>query len=222
MSFDDLSEIGKLYNESVSPRRRLSEEELHSLEAMRRIINQNYLDIEEFIDGPLDENPLFIARTDIATEATFEVYRYLHNYLASLYSFNDHLIAVVDRLSDTAAPVSVLPRNNELCSAYVRKISFLRGLRNDCQHGGFSSLTATEQGRLGDFSGYHIEFDRSAFVANDPIDDPAQYLAHTNDNERRYPMTFVARFHQRDLDRFYNGRSSEADCWSNRAGAAKA
>jgi hypothetical protein len=204
---DEYSEVDKLFGEPVSPNSRLTRDERSRLNISRLMLNENFLQLQDVIDGTLSENPLFIVEKDIVQEAVSRVYCVLHNYLASLYSFHELLATLINTKTNNSLEFSsshIIPGNDQgNSSRYSKKVEFLRGLRIDFQHGGFSSLKLTHQGELGEFAGYHIEFDEHEFISNDYIDTPTKYLKHTSENNRRHPICFIANFHKNDMDRFF-------------------
>lgn len=98
-------------------------------------------------------------------------------------------------------------------SYYGRKLSFLRGIRTDFQHGGYSCLELDKAGELGDFGGYHIKFDREAFIEESGLDGASRFLRYTNDREERYPLCFIGTFHQETLQGFYE----DVEAWFDSA-----
>lgn len=174
--------------------------------------NNNY-QLVEYIDGDLVTNPIYICLRETQEDTGFDVLRLLHNYLASLYSYNE----TVRVLFNEYAPGGTTLSSGEFTPAsggtpdsyYGRKLSFLRGLRTDFQHGGFSCLRFTTAGTLHGFGAYHVEFDRQRFVEDSDLTDPTRFLAHTNERERQHPLAFVGRFHGNAFQSF----AADADSW---------
>ena len=138
-------EIQTLYGADVVPSTALSRSATTRLTAAKRVLDQNYYEIEQYIDGDLETNPVYICPENSREDAGFEVLRLLYNYLSSLYSFNETIRVIfnqnteqgVEITSGSFTPASGGTRD----SFYGRKLSFLRGLRTDFQHGGFSCLS---------------------------------------------------------------------------------
>lgn len=200
-------QLQTLARAEIRPNSRLCEDDKIRLSAAKRTIDQNYYELDEYIDGNLRTNPMFICHNDRVEDEGFEVLRLLHNYLASLYSFNETIRVLCNRY--TSEGVELTAGNFTPASGgcedshYGRKLGFLRGLRTDFQHGGFSCLTFNSVGELGDFEGYHVVFDRSAFLNNSGLDGPNRFLRWANDNEQRYPISYIGSFHQQTLQNFY-------------------
>lgn len=200
-------QLQSLIQADIKPNSRLHDADAVRLSAAKRTVDQNYYELDEYIDGNLQTNPMFICRSDRVEEEGFEALRLLHNYLSSLYSLNEAIRVLCNRYtSDTVelrsgdfTPVS--GGNEQLY--YGRKLGFLRGLRTDFQHGGFSCLTFNRAGELGDFEGYHVVFDRSAFISDSGLQEPGRFLRWTNEAEQRHPISYIGSFHQQTLQDFY-------------------
>jgi hypothetical protein len=183
----------------------------------KRALDQNYYDLEDNVDGEIPTNPMFLCREERRQDEGFEVLRLLHNYLASIYSFNE----TIRIISNRHTPTSVELVSSDFASVsgddgslyYSRKLGFLRGLRTDFQHGGFSCFSFAKTGELGDFAGYHIRFDRDSFVNDSGLHEPERFLRHTNEAERRHPLCFIGRFHRNTLQRFYD----DVEAWFDAA-----
>lgn len=201
-------EIQAILGLDVEPCSSLSSTDRTRLTASKRVVDQNYYELDQYIDGTLATNPIFLCPQDRRQESGFEVLRLLHNYLASLYSFNETVRVLCNRRTSdeiTLSSSAFTPAGGGADDSYYgRKLSFLRGLRTDFQHGGFSCLTFETAGELGEFGGYHVVFDRQAFLEESGLRDPQRFLAQTNESERRYPLCFVAGFHTKRLQSFYD------------------
>lgn len=201
-------QLQMLAGEHVVPASRSSESEETRLAAAKRTLDQNYYELDEYIEGDLATNPVFICHRDNREDAGFEALRLLHNYLSSVYSFNETVRVLFNRRSPEKVELdrsdfTPAPGGTDE-SYYCRKLAFLRGLRTDFQHGGFSCLTFDKAGELGNFGGYHIVFDRSAFIDESGLRDPGRFLRHTNQNERRHPIAYIGQFHQETVQEFYD------------------
>jgi hypothetical protein len=203
-----------LAGQAITPNRGMSEDDIIRLSVAKRTLDQNYMEIDEYVDGDLLTNPMFICHQNRREEEGFETLRLLHNYLSSVYSFNE----TVRVLFNQCTPEDITLRSSDFTAAsgsdssyYTRKLTFLRGLRTDFQHGGFSCLTFEKAGVLGDFGGYHIIFNRETFMNDSGLRDPNRFLRHTNEREQRQPLCFLSQFHQTSLQNFYN----DTESWFN-------
>lgn len=217
MPSSPLRQIEALYGQSIRPERTLSQDDQRRFDVARRVIDQNYYELSEYIDGDLETNPIFICHRDQREEEGFEALRLVHNHLAALYSYNETVRVLFDRYTPDAvhlAQSDFTPNTAaEEESHYGKQLAFLRGLRTDFQHGGFSSFQFSKVGELGDFGGYHVEFNRQRFVEESGLRDPESFLRHSNDAQRQYPLCYIGRFHTQTL----NGFHTDTQEWFNTA-----
>jgi hypothetical protein len=80
---------------------------------------------------------------------------------------------------------------------------FPRRLRIAAQHGPFNDCLPVEQWNSSS-NQYRITFDTTAFSQHDRIQNPGQYLAHSNENRQREPLRYIASFHSTNLYPFYD------------------
>jgi len=208
-------QLQALLQVEITPDRRLSEADSVRLSAAKRTVDQNYYELDEYIDGDLQTNPIFICHSDRVEEEGFEALRLLHNYLSSLYSLNETIRVLCNQYTAnncrlTSSEFTPASDGNDN-SYYGRKLGFLRGLRTDFQHGGFSCLSFNKVGDLGDFEGYHVVFDQAAFINESGLREPNRFLQLTNEAEQRYPISYIGSFHQQTLQEFYN----DVEQWFN-------
>ena len=191
----------------IYPSQRLNQAAEQRLQVAKRTVDQNYYELDEYIDGNLSTNPIFLCRDENRREEGFEALRLLHNYLASLYSLNETIRVLVNQHTPSSIDVGqgqfTSSRDGATLPYYGRRLSFLRGLRTDFQHGGFSCLTFERTGELGDFGGYHVVFERNAFMNDSGLRSPGRFLQHTNENEQQYPLCFLGQFHQDTVQDFH-------------------
>lgn len=203
-------QIQALADEAVVPTCELTDSDATRLNAAKRTLDQNFLTLDEYVDGDLARNPIFICHTDARRDEGFEALRLLHNYLSSLYSFNETIRVLFGRQTDCELRTSDFTPTTDGTAQpyYARKLSFLRGVRTDFQHGGFSCLSFERTGRLGDFAGYHVVFDREEFLGESGLRRPSRFLRFTNENERRHPLCFVGQFHRNAVQEFFEDTES--------------
>lgn len=197
-----------LFQAEIEPSGRLCDADKVRLSAAKRTVDQNYYELDEYVDGDLRTNPMFICHESDFKEGGFEALRLLHNYLSSLYSLNEAIRILCNRYTSdsielTSGDFTPVSGGSDR-SHYGRKLGFLRGLRTDFQHGGFSCFTFDKSGELGDFEGYQVIFDRTAFVNDSGLRDPERFLRWTNEAEQRHPISYVGAFHQQTLQDFYD------------------
>jgi hypothetical protein len=216
-SFEYAFQIQEIAEQAVTPGRGISGGNRTRLSVAKRTLDQNYFEIDEYIDGDLETNPIFICHNEKRQEEGFEALRLLHNYLASLYSFNETIRVLFNQHSPDGT--SLEGRDFTPASGgtdrlhYSRKLAFLRGLRTDFQHGGFSCFSFNNAGELGDFAGYHIVFEREAFIDDSGLNDPNRFLRHTNTQEQQYPLCFLGKFHKNTVQTFYEDTEAWFDSY---------
>ena len=198
-------QIQRIADSEIKPTDRIDAAANRRLTVAKRTIDQNYHRLDEYIDGDLQTNPIFLCQSQNRQNEGFEVLRLLHNYLSSLYSLNETIRILVNQHTSDAVDIQhgEFTGNNRDTPYYGRRLTFLRGLRTDFQHGGFSCLEFDEQGSLGDFAGYHVIFDRGEFLDKSGLRDPQRFLRHTSQTSRRYPICYVGGFHQNTVQDFF-------------------
>lgn len=181
------------------PSRSVPQDVINRVRVSANVVRQNFDELEVFVDGKLDRDALFIVYAPNGGEAASYLYRHTHNYLSSLYSFNEQVRETVNELAQDC--VITGPDVIAGGSPYSEKLAFLRGLRHDVQHGEYGSLTLKRRHTAGDFRIYCVEFDEQAFRTG-TVRHPPDYLRHTNRQERKYPLPYVAEFHKQQFNRF--------------------
>ena len=178
--------IQNIVGETVIPAFGLSEEGEESLSASYLIADANYAELKNNSDDSLLE----IEEGADTTSVRFEAIRLLHNYLSSLYSYNEHLANLVHERVDAEVKGSLIWRSSG--TQYSRDLRFLIGLRADCQHGNFSGIrTEVYENRY-----LSLRFDESGFQ-NGRVNDAEWYLEHTTPKTREDILEFVFGFHER-------------------------
>ncbi len=203
----DSTVIHSLLGSSYTPQHRLRSADRKRLASAHAIVESSYADVVELVDGNLPTDPYFIVMVEEDVQAvTFEVYKLLHHYLASLYSFNEAVRATVTAyLPPEVALTKRHFRSDESGSRveYARRLMFLRGLRTAAQHGVFSDCLPVTQWSPSS-NRYRIGFDATAFSQHDRLcGDPGQYLAHSNQNRQREPLRYLESFHTTNFHPFY-------------------
>ena len=92
-------QLQQLCQSTVLPTTHLSAADSRRLNVAIRTINQNNHRLAEHVDGDLVTNPIYICSEEAYEESGFDVLRLLHNYLASLYSYNETVRVLFDRYS---------------------------------------------------------------------------------------------------------------------------
>ena len=181
------------------PTQSVSGNEISRLRVSANIVRQNYSTLEGFVDGKMDQDALFIVHNTTQQEAISYLYGHLHNYLSSLYSFNEQ---VWEKVND-GLPSQSFPRSHFISSRslYSEKLAYIRGLRHDVQHGEYGCLSLDCRHSIGDFKIYCIEFDEQEFRQGS-VSHPHDHLRHTSQQDRKYPLPYIADFHEQHFNDF--------------------
>jgi hypothetical protein len=99
-------QLQALARAGIEPKSRLQDADEVRLSAAKRTVDQNYFELDEYIDGDLRTNPVFICRREQVEEEGFEALRLLHNYLASLYSLNETIRVLCNRYTSDSVEVN--------------------------------------------------------------------------------------------------------------------
>ncbi|ELZ98079.1 hypothetical protein C440_02488 [Haloferax mucosum ATCC BAA-1512] len=149
-----------------------------------------------------------------------EVLRCIHNYVASLYSYNLQVLEHInekthnrqynkgDLLPGRDTPDREIPE-------YIKSYTFLHGLRNDIQHGEYHCLSVNkvdedEDGR----EYYQAKFTKHGFEPRPVggLDRSGDYLRHSDQKDRQYLLTYICEFH--DL---FNDFETDIETWCERS-----
>jgi len=80
-----------LGTQTGGPNQSISQDVINRIRVSANIVRQNFDQLEEYVDGKLDQDALFIVYTPSGGEAASYLYRHTHNYLSALYSFNEQV-----------------------------------------------------------------------------------------------------------------------------------
>jgi len=200
----------QLIGEDVEPSRHIETGDLESLSTTKVIVDQNYIDLQNFVDDTLyiqgsdghsnQATPTYTCDPVDAEVYLLNVKAGIHNFIAALYSFHE---CIENRLNQ------YIPNSHQVASddltgngqpvEYAQRAGFLIGLRTDAQHYGFSCLQA-EPTTTGSQITYRITFDESAF--RESIDGYDRFL-HRNSNHRNDILKFIGSFHQTAYNTFW-------------------
>lgn len=211
--------IDQLLGHTEGPSDPITDRDLTRTRSSAYIVHGNFDQLARMCDD-ITTNGCIVAddkadRTDVENE----VYRRVHNYVSSLYSFNEQIRSILNEHLDRHIDKGYfLPaRDNKDAPKYVRRGTFLWGLRNDFQHGDYWCLSI-EQEQSHDGKGYyHLHFEKQHFEATEKgdLDESSDYLAHAPDSDQRYPLPYIGDFHRNLFNEFEN--AFESWCSRNRS-----
>lgn len=210
--------IDQLLGHTDGPSKPIADRDLTRVRSSAYIVHGNFARLDEICDD-ITTTGLICARESAAkTDVRNEVYRRTHNYLSSLYSYNEQIRTILnDRLSENIHKGYFLPaRDNKGSPEYIRRGTFLWGLRNDFQHGDYWCLSIEEQGSMDGQDKYHLLFKKEHFeaTAKGNIDSSGDYLAHAPDSDLEYPLPYIGDFHRN----LFNEFETAFENWCTRSG----
>lgn len=209
----------KLLGTPCTPERQVSKNEWQNLVVSEFVAHHNFQELERFVDGSLAEGFVLVShdseRPNLPLDAKAyhrtKLYRHLHNYLSSLYSFNEQVRLLINlKRGDPQEPHSPLGRGAfvpEDSTIYTQKLAFLRGLRVDVQHGDFRSVRLRrvpnpDPSLVNDDSDvYQIVFDKESF-RNGFAESPDKYLQYVSDSKLEYVTAYIEQFHKNEFGDF--------------------
>lgn len=204
---------------TCKPTRPLQEQDRDAFDTIVSIADLNFTTIRKFVDGRIKSDPYFYSDGENTSVRINQLMAILHNYLASIYSYNENLCKVLpDYLPDTARK----PKTGDFAclhgqsrTIYTKQFNFILGLRTDVQHGTFSGIEITNVPWDESRRKHHVKFDRNGFVNSTRLDDMNKYLRHTNRREREYVLSFLAMFHTNAFQSFHSELMAWFDQYSN-------
>ena len=219
----------KLLKKACTPTNPVSRPEVDRLEAAELIAHRNFQDLKKFVDGEMEsggclivcpgDEPEKLPLTAFESERS-RLHKYLHNYLASIYSFNEQVRELINRKigdeDSTDSPLgrgAFVPNNRTL---YTQELAFARGLRVDAQHGEFSAINLkptdhppVDTDEADDV--YWIQFDKDSF-RNGATTNPDKYLSDKKDSSFDRPLEYLYSFHRDHFVEF----AQETEHWFER------
>lgn len=177
----------------------VTKDEFARLEMSRTIVLENFGDIAEFVDGDLGRDGLIVVHRSQKVRAVARtLFQYLHNHLASLYSFNEQVRVLVNEKASGHAieKADFSPRKgvSPPCE-YAERLAFLRGLRHSMQHGDYRSLDFRILDTRNGFEFREVTFDQHEFTSG-TVNYPMSFIQYANPSAMAKPIPYLADFHQ--------------------------
>lgn len=210
--------IDQLLREQSVPTHPITDRDVKRARSSAYIVHGNFDALaracEDVTTTGLVEVDVGVAETDV----TNEIYRLVHNYVSSLYSYNEQIRDILTkRLDEEITKGYFLPdRNDAGAPEYVQRLTFLWGLRNDFQHGDYWCLSVEREASRNGHDYYHLYFEKQDFEATPEgdLDEAGDYLAHAPDSDQRYPLPYIGDFHRNLFTEFE--QDFESWCTRNR------
>lgn len=216
---ESLNTVDQLLGHTNGPEDAITNRDLTRARSSAYIVHGNFHELAEMCDDISTTGLIVVEKGAKDTDVENEVYRRVHNYVSSLYSYNEQIRSILNkRLSRHIKKGYFLPsRDDKAAPEYVRRGTFLWGLRNDFQHGDYWCLKVEHQGTQNGSDCYQLYFQKRDFEATpkSDLDSAGDYLAHAPDGDQRYPLPYIGDFHRNLFSEFES--AFESWCEKNRA-----
>ncbi len=210
--------VDQLLGHTNGPADPITDRDLTRARSSAYIVHGNFHELAQMCDDISTTGLILVEEGTDETDVENEVYRLVHNYVSSLYSYNEQIRSILNkRLNQHIGKEYFLPaRDNKAAPAYVRRGTFLWGLRNDFQHGDYWCLTVDREGTRNGNDCYQLYFQKQHFEATPKgdLESAGDYLAHSPDPDHRYPLPYIGDFHRNLFSEFEN--AFEEWCDGNR------
>lgn len=212
--------IDQLLGHTEGPSTPVTDRDLTRARSSAYIVHGNFRELATMCDDITTTGVVVTDAESDETDVENEVYRRVHNYLSSLYSYNEQIRMILcDRVEEDVHKGYFLPsRDDKSAPEYVRRGTFLWGLRNDLQHGDYWCLSfVRERSHDDEQRHYHLRFNKRHFEATPRgnLESAGDYLAQTPDGDQRYPLPYIGDFHRNLFNEFE--QAFESWCSRNRA-----
>ena len=205
--------VDPLLGHTEGPSSEITDRDLVRARSSAYIVHGNFRDLAEMCDDIATTGLVKTSKEADNTDVENEVYRRVHNYVSSLYSYNEHIREILNRrLGQHIGKRYFLPgKDNRAAPDYTKRGAFLWGLRNDFQHGDYWCLSVEKANQDLDYAFYHLRFEKQDFNATPKggIEDAGGYVAYAPDGEYEYPLPYIAHFHRN----LFNDFESDFESW---------
>lgn len=204
--------IDQLLGHTRGPSDPVTERDLTRSRSSAYIVHGNFNELAGMCDDITTTGFIIADDGEDRTDVENEVYRRVHNYVSSLYSYNEQIRAILNKCLDQSIGKGYfLPApDNKGVPEYVRRATFLWGLRNDFQHGDYWCLSIEHERSRKAKDYYHLYFKKRRFeaTAKGNLDGSGDYLAHAPDSDQKYPLPYIGDFHRNLFSAFENAFES--------------
>jgi hypothetical protein len=212
--------VDQLIHDSSSPHLAVQKQELDRLQRSAWIVHRNFYDLDQLGESIAQDG--LISSPEGLDERTIrtEVFKRVHNYLASLYSFNEQARTIIDdkytRKNISKTDFLPDPDSTESASApdYIKQLVFLWGLRNQFTHEQYRCLTL-DRGSTHDGEEYfQLSFKKTSYspTPKGGLEESGDYLRYSDERDRAHPLCYIADFHQNHFNEF----ESDLNQWCRR------
>ena len=212
--------IDQLLHDANSPHLPVQQHELNRLQHSAWIVHRNFYDITKLGTNVTQDG--MISSPDGLDERTIrtEVFKRVHNYLSSLYSFNEQARAIIDDkyTGRTIDKADFLPdpdgTRRASVPAYSKRLVFLWGLRNQFTHGQYRCLNLDQHTAHDGTEYFELTFRESLYAPTPTggLEESGDYLRYCTARDRERPLCYIGEFHEE----YFNEFESDLNTWCRR------
>lgn len=202
--------VDRLLHDANSPNLPVQQHELNRLQRSAWIVHRNFYDIDQLGDDIVQDG--MIDSPDQLDERTIrtEVFKRVHNYLASLYSFNEQARSIIDtkytRREVGKSDFLPDPDGGRSASApeYIQRLVFLWGLRNQFTHEQYRCLMLEQNSRRDGEEYFELKFQETLYAPTPKggLEESGDYLRYSDARDREHPLCYIGAFHQGCFNEF--------------------
>lgn len=198
--------VDQLLGHTNGPESPVQDREVTRARSSAYIVHGNYDRLDQMCDSIATAGLVQVEDGTDETDVSNEIHRRVHNYLTSLYSYNEQVRDTLSRhLTEDIHKGYFLPdQDNTGAPEYVQRLTFLWGLRNDFQHNDYWCLRVEHEATRDGYDYYHLRFQKQFFNATPKgdLDSAGDYLAHSPDSDQEYPLPYIGDFHRNLFNQF--------------------
>lgn len=212
--------VDQLLHDADSPNLPIQQHELSRLQRSAWIVHRNFYDIDQLEENVVHDG--MVLPPDGIEERTLrtEVFKRVHNYLASLYSFVEQARSIIDsKYTDREIDKrDFLPNPDETQSTsapeFVKRLVFLWGLRNQFTHDQYRCLTVERDSDHNGEEYYKLTFQETLYspIPKGGLEESGDYLRYSDADERERPLCYIGTFHQECFNEF----ETDLNSWCRR------
>lgn len=212
--------VDQLLRDADGPNSPIKQHELERLQRSAWIVHRNFYDIDQL--GANVTQDAMISAPSERDEKTIrtEVFKRVHNYLSSLYSFNEQARTIINEkyVIRKVTKDDFLPNPDETRSTsapdYIKELVFLWGLRNQFTHEQYRCLELKLNSSHNEEEYFELTF-RETLYSPTPkggLEESGDYLRYSNAQEREHPLCYIGTFHRE----YFNEFESDLNDWCRR------
>jgi hypothetical protein len=195
--------VDVLIGSECNPKSTVKQSDIKKMRMSTITVRGNYRQLKEYVIDIGSSGLIIVDDEDDYSKQMAEFYRHLHNYLSSLYSFNEQVENIIEEYS-SIEELSLVPNGD---TRYTRKLAFVRGLRISAQHGDYSCLDISpikncSHSTVDDNAiAYQVKFVRDGFE-DSAVQGRSMYESYTDYNDRKWPIQYISAFYETYFDSF--------------------